>query len=324
MRSTTTAWGPPVGDPLISRPAAVEEFRAMASPCRIVSDDARLVAAGVAMVRDLERRWSRFSATSEITAVNRSGGGMCIVSALTFELVRRAQLARDHTEGWFNPLVHYHLVALGYGPTASPRPRAVGPACLEPIELLPEVRGVRLPDGAGFDPGGIGKGFAADLVADHLVGLGASAAQIELGGDVRLVGEHWAGASWRVRIQSPFDRAVTVAHADLAHGAVATSGTTGVRWLHDGRDVHHLIDPFTGRSSTSDIVQVTAVVSELWWAEILAKVALLRGSAAAPHLFREHGATGAVVLADGTWRAIGIDADASGLCGPVDDMGGTS
>jgi thiamine biosynthesis lipoprotein len=276
------------------------------------------------LVRELEGRWSRFSTASEITAVNRAAGALCLVSAPTFELVRRAQLARDHTDGWFNPLVHDNLVALGYGAATSTRPGALGPACLEPIELLPEVCGVRLPDGAGFDPGGIGKGFAADLVADHLVALGATTAQVELGGDVRLVGEHWAGGAWRVRIQSPFDRAVTIAHADLAHGAVATSGTTGVRWRHGGAEVHHLVDPFTGWPSSSDIVQVTAVAAELWWAEVLAKVALLRGSSAAPGLLRDHGATGAVVFTNGTWRAVGIDEGAPAHAGgPNDDMRGT-
>ena len=47
---------------------------------------------------------------------------------------------------------------------------------------------VRLLDGVGFDPGGIGKGLAADLVATAAVDLGADGAMVSLGGDLRVAG----------------------------------------------------------------------------------------------------------------------------------------
>ena len=42
---------------------------------------------------------------------------------------------------------------------------------------------------------------------------------------------------------------------------------------------HHLIDPRTGRPSTTDLVQATVVAGQAWVAEGLAKAILLRGSA---------------------------------------------
>jgi thiamine biosynthesis lipoprotein len=277
----------------------MREFRAMASPCRIVADHADLVDAGCDLVDALERRWSRFRGDSEISALNRQSGSLCIVSDLTFDLIARAQLARDRTLGWFNPLVLHRLEALGYGDPPDRRPTTSTAVCQEPIELLPDVRGVRLPGASRFDPGGIGKGLAADLVVEHLVALGATTVQVELGGDVRLYGENWTGGPWHVRIQSPVDRSQTIGHADLASGAIATSAVTGNRWLAAGREVHHLIDPFTGESSVTDVVAATAISSELWWAEIVAKVVVLRGAAAAGEVFSELDAAGSIVQSDG-------------------------
>ena len=196
------------------------------------------------------------------------------------------------------------LEALGYGVPPQDGMAAPTIVCQEPIELLPDVLGVRLPAGARFDPGGIGKGLAADLVVEHLVALGATTVQVELGGDVRLVGENWTGGPWHVRIQSPVDRTQTIGHADVASGAIATSAVAGNRWQVAGREVHHLIDPFTGEPSSTDVVAATAISSELWWAEIVAKVVVLRGSDAAASVFTELGAAGSIVRSDGTFVVV--------------------
>ena len=56
------------------------------------------------------------------------------------------------------------------------------------IEVDDDAGTVRIPDGVGFDPGGIGKGLAADLVAEELVELGAAGVCVNVGGDVRVAG----------------------------------------------------------------------------------------------------------------------------------------
>src|SRR4029078_51858 len=47
---------------------------------------------------------------------------------------------------------------------------------------------VRLPAGTGFDPGGIGKGLAADIVVDEIRADGADGVCVNPGGDVRVDG----------------------------------------------------------------------------------------------------------------------------------------
>jgi thiamine biosynthesis lipoprotein len=50
------------------------------------------------------------------------------------------------------------------------------------------------------------------------------------------------------------------------------------RWLHDGVERHHLIDPFTGEPSDTDVTLASVVTGLGWQAEVLAKAVLLRGS----------------------------------------------
>ncbi len=261
-------------------------FRAMGSHCRIVAPDVDIARAGEQMVHDLEQRWSRFLPHSEINALNASAGNLAIVSAETFELVSLAERARRLTGGVFNPLLLDHLEAAGYDRTwgrfgDSPAPPATAPSVsAEPIELIAEVRGVRLPAGTRFDPGGIGKGCAGDLVSARLRELGAERSQIELGGDVRLTGRHWSGGDWPVQVDDSDHGVGDVATIHVPEGGVATSSSIRRRWTRDGVEMHHLIDPLTGRPAHTDLAAATVVAPTLWWAETLSKVVIIMGRSA--------------------------------------------
>jgi FAD:protein FMN transferase len=311
-------------------------FRAMGSSCRIVAPDLALARHGRQLVRDLEARWSRFLPSSEVSALNHEPGRLTVVSPDTFELVDCAQRAREATGGRFNPLMLDQLCALGYDRSwaqvdrdATALPDALqlpGPATDAPIDVFPEISAVRLPPGARFDPGGIGKGLAGDMVARALLAAGASSVQVELGGDVRVVGPEWSDGQWRVMVDDTVHHTVEVgrdergdervdervdvtvgasvggspsaATISLAEGGVATSSVMGKRWQRGGSTLHHLLDPRTGRPADTDLEAVTAVGPTLWWAEVVAKVALMSGAIGARTVMEEFGMTGVIVRTD--------------------------
>jgi thiamine biosynthesis lipoprotein len=147
----------------------------------------------------------------------------------------------------------------------------------------------------GFDSGGIGKGLGADLVAEALRREGATAAMVNLGGDLRAVGAP-ADGPWRVGLDNPFDRAApSVAQLLLSDRALATSTSLVRRWRQHGEERHHLIDPRTGRPCESDVASVSVVAEHGWLAEVLAKAALLVGVERALPLLSAHAATGLVI-----------------------------
>jgi thiamine biosynthesis lipoprotein len=147
------------------------------------------------------------------------------------------------------------------------------PGCAS-IELDAGLRAVRLPAGVGIDPGGIGKGLAADIVVGELLGAGAAGALVSLGGDVRVAGEPPDGDRWTLVVEHPVTGADLLA-VGLVDGAVATSSTLRRRWAVEGGTRHHVVEPTSGRSATGPLVAATAVAGEGWWAEALATAALL-------------------------------------------------
>jgi thiamine biosynthesis lipoprotein len=277
----------------------------MASPCRIVADTEELALAGERMVHELESRWTRFRSTSEVSAVNRASGQFVVVSDLSARLFEVAELARVATGGRFNPLVLDRLERLGYGPQGSPIDQSAStlgrhePVANQAIDVLRDVGAVRLPAGSRFDPGGIGKGLAGDVVLEHLRSLGARSVQIELGGDVRVWGDNWTDQPWLVDVQDPRHRSGILTRLELVEGAIATSSVLGHTWMVGGRRLHHLIDPSTGHPADTDVVSVTTTSSELWWAEVVAKVAVLAGSLRAPAVMEQLGCSGVVLDRNG-------------------------
>jgi FAD:protein FMN transferase len=251
------------------------------------ADAATLLAGAWAHIEALEGHWSRFRPDSEISALNRRSGAPVVVSADTLWLVGRAIAAWRLTDGRFDPTVGSALVALGYDRdftevtppclpvhTAGDAGQAPGPAG---IELDPKRSTVTLPAGVSLDPGGIGKGLAADLVAHALLDAGALGALVNLGGDLRATGDPPDAGGWPVSLPDPLRPGCELARFVLPHGAVATSSRLRRQWRTSTGPAHHLIDPTTGRPATGATVAVTVVADRAWRAEALTKALYFGG-----------------------------------------------
>ena len=90
-------------------------FAAMGSHAHVLVVGAPdLLAQAVERVADLERRWSRFVPTSDISRMNAAEGETVAVSPETYLLVSRAVEAWRLTDGLFDPTVLPALAAAGY------------------------------------------------------------------------------------------------------------------------------------------------------------------------------------------------------------------
>lgn len=220
----------------------------------------------------LEQVMSRFRPTSELSRLNRDGA--ITASQDLAEVVELALAARERTNGAFDPTVHDALVGAGYDRTfaevAPDNPAAAEPGrCGGGVSL--DGRRITLEPGYRLDLGGIGKGFAAERVAQLLSLTGPCL--VSAGGDVAVRGVPAAG-TWSIGV----DDTLTLG---LDRGGLATSGRDTRRWRRDGAELHHLIDPTTGRPAVTDLVRVTAIGEDAVDAEVLAKTLFLRGSSAA-------------------------------------------
>jgi len=275
------------------------QFRAMGTDCHILieADDRaleqELARLAVQRVDILEQCWSRFRPTSELSMLNaRAGAGSIAVSEDLLLLVSRMAQAWELSDGLFDPTVLQSMNRLGYDADfATVVTRASGAATDISVIPAPGMSGVRLdasaatvslPVGVGLDPGAIGKGLAADIVAEDLAAAGARAVLVNLGGDISIAGA--LDVPWVVGLDDERlprdleDRTLQILEfpAGTDRLGIATSTTMKRRWAQGRR--HHVIDPRTGTMSSSDLVQVTVVDGAAWRAEVLATAALLQPS----------------------------------------------
>ncbi len=271
--------------------------------CLLAAHDEQLAFTAITEVERLERCWSRFRDDSELCALNASEDDLVEVSPTLAGALHRAVLAWRSLDGWFDPTVLSTLEAAGYLHShrdGGARRGALGACrpCPSPAAVQVDLDRctVRRPPGVRFDLGGLGKGLAADMVSMLLVEQGATSVCLSVGGDVRVAGNPPAGG-WVIPVERPPDRERCVASpwfdAVLTEGSIVCSTTRLRRWTTvDGEPAHHLIDPGTGRPAESPLASVVVAASEAWWAEALAKAALVAGPRLGRELLAQHGATG--------------------------------
>ncbi|MEY2554308.1 MAG: FAD:protein transferase, partial [Ilumatobacteraceae bacterium] len=219
--------------------------------------------------------------------------------------VQRAIEAWRLTGGGFDPTVLGSVLRAGYDVSFESMPENKAESSSDLLtgctDIAVDGSSVRLPAGTGFDPGGIGKGLAADIVIGEIIASGAAGACVNLGGDLRVAGESPDGAAWTIAIEHP-STPEPVVLIGLSEGAVATSTTLRRQWNVDGQHRHHLIDPATGEPSESDLELTTIIAGEAWIAEVLAKAVLLRGSQRAFDIVDGSGVQALTIDADGVIR----------------------
>lgn len=138
------------------------------------------------------------------------------------------------------------------------------------------------------DVGGAAKGFVADSIAALLRQAGVVSADIDLGGNIYMLGEHPSGRAWRVAVRVPEGVDARRPVVEVRDRSVVTSGSYERFVEIDGKRYQHIVDPRTGRPSETDIVSATVVAESSLLADMLATTALLGGTAGLEGLAERH------------------------------------
>jgi thiamine biosynthesis lipoprotein len=241
-----------------------------------------------------EQRFSRFRADSELSQVNAGAGRSIVVSGPFAALVATALEAAEASGGLFDPTLWHAMVEAGYDRDFDELIVAAREV-LHPAaptgrwrEIVLEADHLTLPVGVALDLGGIAKGWTADRAAMEMGSL-LPWAVVDAGGDLRVAG-HLPQDGLEIGIEHPLHEEIEVLRLRLNGGALATSSVVRRSW---GPNLHHLIDPRTGRPSTTEVLQATVWADRCVDAEVRAKEALLSGPTALDHL------SATLVLRDG-------------------------
>ena len=267
-------------------------FRAMNTDVTVIgTTDARIAQ----IFADAEARFSRFRADSELSQLNAATGPM-VVSQPMFDALLAARRYVELTDGIFDPAIGATLAALGYDRSFAPGALDRDAAATAPharfldVVLDAETREVTRPADLKIDLGGMMKGRTVDAAAACLPATGA----IDAGGDAVM-----RGGDWPVEVEDPRDPTRTIATLTVRDGAVATSAPTRRHWKVGGETRHHIVNPATQRSASSDLLQATVVAPTAELADVCAKTIFILGAEAGLAFAHRMAVTAVVVTTDG-------------------------
>jgi FAD:protein FMN transferase len=227
--------------------------------------------------RRIDGMLSNYRPESELSRVNRlAGRGPISVSGELFRFLSACFAYSRESEGSFDvtvgPLVKVFGFYNGMGrlPQDHEILRALGKVGYRNLILDEQNTKVGfVHDGMELDPGGIGKGLAADKMAEILRCAEVYSALIFAGGStIYALGTPPNQPGWKVTIKDPRKPSTTIETVALKNEAVSTSGNYERFFWSDGRVVGHILDPRTGSPARGalavSVIAPHAVDSEAW------------------------------------------------------------
>jgi thiamine biosynthesis lipoprotein len=273
--------------------SATASFPALGTTAVVVVADPSGLGAARAAVEDelaaIDAACSRFRDDSELARVNASAGRTVRVSPLLLEALRVALRASDATDGIVTPTLGRSLRLAGYDRDFRLVAHRDGdgfearfePIVSEAVELDEKRSTVRVPRGVELDLGATAKALAVDRAARAAGEAAGCGVLVSIGGDIAVAGDAPPGG-WPVRIAddhaAAFDASgPTVA---LAGGGLASSGTTVRRWRACDAELHHILDPRTGRPADTPWRTVSVAAATCVDANVASTAAVVLGDAA--------------------------------------------
>jgi len=281
------------------------------------ADPDTLSAARGALERELaaiDRACSRFRDDSELSRANANAGREVRVGPLLLEALRVALRVARLTGGLVDPTVGrtlrlagydrtFRLVAARDGSSFEARfERVPGWSC---VSLDEERSLLRVPEGVELDLGASGKALAADRGAAAATEAAGCGVLVGLGGDISIAGEP-PPEGWPVRLAD--DHAADLDSSGptvaLAGGGLASSGTTVRRWRSAAAEIHHIVDPRTGRPAVTPWRTVSVAAATCVDANAAGTAAVVLGSEA-PAWLEAHALPARLVQRDGAPVCVG-------------------
>ena len=222
----------------------------------------------VRAINALEAEISRTREGSDVDALNRTGSwdGSAEGTDATYDILRQALQYSAETGGLFDvtiaPLVLLWNITgdTPYVPTQEEIDALLPLVGSEHLHL--SGSSATLDEGCAIDLGGIGKGYAGDLVRLIMDAHNVESGTVSLGGNVYVRGSKPDGKPWTVGIQDPKGDDCA-AYVSLTDAFVVTSGGYQRYFTApDGTVYPHILDPRTGAPAQSDLTSVSIITAD--------------------------------------------------------------
>ena len=117
------------------------------------------------------------------------------------------------------------------------------------------------------------------MIAKSLEKKGISGYVINVGGNVRTVGEKGNGEKWLIGIENPDDSTDEqyIEYLEFAGESVVTSGSYQRFYFVNGKSYHHILNPQTGMPCDNGVVSVTIISKESFTGDCLSTGCFVMG-----------------------------------------------
>ena len=260
---------------------------------------ARAMSAALDEMQRVDALLSNYRSDSELSRMNGAASKAPFrASPELYDFVKRCRRYFDETLGAFDPTLGPVVRAWGF---FTPRPARPSPEEAAAARALSGFDKVRLDDtartvsytvdGLELDPGGIGKGYAADRAVMMLRRHGIASALVNAGDStLYALGRPPGRNGWRLAVRDPARPATSLRFVTLADSALSTSGTSEKFVEIDDRRYGHIIDPRTGQPAEGTC-QVTLIAPTATDSDALTKAAFLLSREALVKMFGERAGT---------------------------------
>ena len=246
-------------------------FRAFDTVCAVSADvDAAALREVEALCARYELLLSRFNPESRLFALNAAAGKWIDVGDELAAVLHAALGYCERTGGLFDITMGSVCRLWDFKRGVVPDDAAIAQALAHVDWRNVQVEGAwaRIADPqAMIDLGGMAKGYIADRVIDLLKRRGATSGVINLGGNVACLGGKSDGSVWNVGLRAPVPsggslQAASFASVFVRGKSVVTSGVYERAFVCDGRVLHHILDPRTGKPAETDVLSATVIADK--------------------------------------------------------------
>lgn len=112
-----------------------------------------------------------------------------------------------------------------------------------------------------LDVGAIAKGYAVEMVARSLEAKGKTSYTVNVGGNIRTVGNKANGEKWKAGIEDPMGGDY-IEYIGLSSDAIVTSGSYQRYYIVDGERYHHIIDGETLMPADRGYLSVSVICKD--------------------------------------------------------------
>lgn len=245
----------------------------------------KFLQAGVEEVIRLENLLSEFIPSSSTAQINQyAHHNWHSIDEESYQLLKRCYSISKLTDGDFDisvsplkKLYKFHKQK-SHLPDEAKIKSTLNKVGYQKILLDDSTSSVKLiADGMQISFAAIGKGYAADCVANLWQKNGLNSGYVDASGDIKAIGKNQAGLPWKSGIANPDNIDSALLKIDLNNAAIATSGVSEQFFEFQGEKYSHNINPKTGRP-LQYIKSVTVISPSAELSDALATAVYVKGT----------------------------------------------